>query len=174
MQRATLIRNVKGDFGNPLLPPAPATVSRRRRRLQVEKSPVGRNGSETFQGRPPPPKCFTTGTFTAWALCALQSRGSAAAEAGASLAPPRAHSNRLWPRPAPSPSGTYRTESELGWKVWWGCSKGRLTVARWLSGRQHQTITGGNWNRPWLPFLFLRGSCQEWGQKGGGAGGRVK
>lgn len=41
--RVTLIRNVKGDFGNPLLPPAPSTALLRRR-LQVEKSPVGRIG----------------------------------------------------------------------------------------------------------------------------------
>lgn len=77
VRRATLIRDVKRDFGNPLLPLAPATASLHRR-LQVEKLPVGRTGFESFQGHPLPPKFFTTGMFAAaGALCALESRSSA-------------------------------------------------------------------------------------------------
>lgn len=49
--RVTLIRDVKGDFGNPLLPPAPSAASLRRR-LQVEKSPVGRTAAEASKAAP--------------------------------------------------------------------------------------------------------------------------
>lgn len=55
------------------------------RRLQVEKSPAGRNGLESFQGRPLSLKFFTTGNFAAGALCAFESRGSAMAREPAHL-----------------------------------------------------------------------------------------
>lgn len=112
----TLIRDVKGDFGNLLLPPAPATTLFLRRG-QVEKSPVGREGHGNFQGRPCP-EILDDGNLRRSAFCALKSRGSAAAREPA----------HLWSRrglaltssgldPAPSPFGTDRTESELGWRL---------------------------------------------------------
>lgn len=58
--------------------------------------------------------------------------------------------------------------TELGWRVERRRPKARLTVPRWRSGRQLQSRTIGNWSPPWLPFPFLRGSCQEWRQEQGG------
>ena len=49
--RVTLIRDVKGDFGKPFLPPAAVSL---RHRLQVEKSPVGRTAAETSKAAPCP------------------------------------------------------------------------------------------------------------------------
>lgn len=99
----TLIRDVKGDFGNLLLPPAPATLFLCRG--QVEKSPVGRNGRGNFQGRPnfqgcPCPEILDNGNVRRPALCALESRGSAAAREPAHPRPRVGGSlHQLWPRP---------------------------------------------------------------------------
>lgn len=79
----------RGFFGNPLLPPARATASRPRR-LQVEKSPVGRHGRESFQGHHPLPlEALAAGGCAAAALCALEPRGSAAAREPAHPRPRR-------------------------------------------------------------------------------------
>lgn len=51
----------------------------------------------------------------------------------------------------------------MGCRVGYQCSKTRLMVPRWRSGRQLQTRIKGNWSPPWLPFPSLRGSYREWG-----------
>lgn len=96
--RVTLIRDVKGDFGKLLLPPALSTTLFLRRG-QVEKSPVGRNGRGNFQGRPRP-EILDDGNLRRPALCAPESRGSAAAREPAHLWPRRGlNSHQLWPLP---------------------------------------------------------------------------
>lgn len=127
-------------------------------------------------GPPPAPEILHNGNLRRRGpLCSLESRGSAAAREPAHLWPHRGltgtrgglalHSHR---------SGLNRTESELGWRVGQRCSKAKLTGPRWRSGRQVQTKTKENWSPPWFPFLFLRGSCQEWGPKGGGRKRKMK
>lgn len=106
--RVTLNRNVKGDFGNPLLPPTRATVSRPRR-LQVDKSPVGAGGTAAKAPRAAPCPRNSSQRETSppgpSLLPGIQGL-SHGAGAGASLAPPRAHWHPRWPRPALSPFGT--------------------------------------------------------------------
>ena len=108
----TLIRDVKGEFGNPLLPP-PAATALLRRRLQVEKSPVGRKGSGSSPGGLCP-EILEDWNLCRRSLCALESRGLAAARDPAHHWPSgsEAHLNQLGLHPAaPSPFGTERTES---------------------------------------------------------------
>lgn len=109
--RVKLIRDVNGDFGNLLLPPA-AAAALLRCRLQVEKSPVGRKGSGSFQGRPRP-EILDDWNLRRQALCALESRVSAAAAPEPAHLWPRrgAPWNQLWPPPAPSPFRTDPAES---------------------------------------------------------------
>lgn len=98
---------------------------RRRRRLQVEKSPVGRNGRESPQGRPAPvPETFRERRLHCPAARALETRGLTAPGASASLAPRGTPLQWLWPRPAPPTFLSELIQLEAGWQR----SKARLSV----------------------------------------------